>query len=273
MQANLSFLQAEEATALNCSKAWASLRRFESFYPDMNFGAELNEQYSNSRAQCLALCKAAAEASGLNEGIALDAILLLDRLMHHSQETFSEVHKLCLCLSLLSAFCLDMNCLSIQLRNAVSLMQLAKRAHPGSCLACSSLPLPECLDGVWNAQACMQQPLSHHLHASSILSSCLVLLYVNGMDAGCYTGSAHVHGHTTCNHKHAFCHMLRMCTAHCCCVCHAMLQQVWLMQAAIPQLIGSCLVLATRHGLDLPQPVLDLPVLADFVNVPTGQCS
>ena len=45
------------------------------------------------------------------------------------------------------------------------------------------------------------------------------------------------------------------------------------MQAAIPQLVGSCLVLATRHGLDLPQPFLDLPALADFVHVPIGQRS
>ena len=52
-----------------------------------------------------------------------------------------------------------------------------------------------------------------------------------------------------------------------------MLQQAfWLMQDAIPQLVGSCLVLATRHGLDLPQPVLDLPALADLVDVPIGQC-
>lgn len=100
MQANLNFLQAEEATALNCSKAWASLRQFESFYPYMSLNAELNEQYSNSRAQCLMLSKEAAEASGLNEGIALDAILLLDRLMHQRQEAFSEVHKLYLCICL-----------------------------------------------------------------------------------------------------------------------------------------------------------------------------
>lgn len=52
-----------------------------------------------------------------------------------------------------------------------------------------------------------------------------------------------------------------------------MLQKaVWRMQASISQLVGSCLVLAVRHGLDLPQPVLDLPALADSVNVPTGQC-
>lgn len=69
-------------------------------------------------------------------------------------------------------------------------------------------------------------------------------------------------------------HSTTCCTAHCCCAYHAVPQQVvWLMQAAISQLVGSCLVLATRHGLDLPQPVLDLPALADFVNVPIGQCS
>lgn len=94
MQANLSFLQAEEATALNCSRAWVSLRKFESYFPNMFFGAELNELYCSSRGQCLALSKGAAEASGLNEGIALDAILLLDRLMHQTQDAFSEVHKL-----------------------------------------------------------------------------------------------------------------------------------------------------------------------------------
>lgn len=94
MQANLSFLQAEEATALNCSKAWESLRKFESFYPNMVFGAKLDGQYSNNRAQCLVLSKQTAEALGLKEGIALDAILLLDRLMHQSQEAFSEVRQL-----------------------------------------------------------------------------------------------------------------------------------------------------------------------------------
>ena len=154
MQANLSFLQAEEATALNCSKAWASLRQFESFYPNMLFGAELNEQYSKSRTQCLTLSKEAAEASGLNEGIALDAILLLDRLMHHSQEAFSEVHKLCLCLLLLLTFCLCGKCLSVLLRDAVWLMLLALCLHPDSCLACGSLLLLWCQDGGRNAQTC-----------------------------------------------------------------------------------------------------------------------
>ena len=154
MQANLSFLQAEEATALNCSKAWASLRQFESFYPNMLFGAELNEQYSNSRAQCLMLSKDAAEASGLNEGIALDAILLLDRLMHHSQEAFSEVHTLCHCLFLLLTFCLCGKCLSVLSRIAIWLTLLAKRLHPGNCWACSSSLLPWYQDGSWNAQAC-----------------------------------------------------------------------------------------------------------------------
>lgn len=93
MQANLSFLQAEEATALNCSKAWASLRKFESCFPNMTFGAKLDEQYQSSRPQCLALSKQSAEAVGLNEGIALDAILMLDRLMHLGQEDFSQVSK------------------------------------------------------------------------------------------------------------------------------------------------------------------------------------
>ena len=45
-----------------------------------------------------------------------------------------------------------------------------------------------------------------------------------------------------------------------------------LMQADIPTLVGSCLVLATRFGLDQPQPVLDHTELADIVNVPAGQC-
>ena len=44
-----------------------------------------------------------------------------------------------------------------------------------------------------------------------------------------------------------------------------------LMQAAIPQLVASCLVLAVRYALDPPQPVLDLPALADLVTVPLGQ--
>lgn len=44
------------------------------------------------------------------------------------------------------------------------------------------------------------------------------------------------------------------------------------MQAAIPELVASCLVLAVRYALDLPQPVLDLPALADLVAVPTGNC-
>ena len=91
MQANLSFLQAEEATALNCSKAWASLRKFESYFPDMTFGAELDEQYRTCRPQCLALSKQSAEAVGLNEGIALDAVLMLDRLLHQRQQEISEV--------------------------------------------------------------------------------------------------------------------------------------------------------------------------------------
>lgn len=132
MQANLSFLQAEEATALNCSKAWESLRKFESFYPSMVFGAQLDEQYSNSRAQCLVLSKQTAEALGLKEGIALDAILLLDRLIHQSQEAFSEVHKLYhLCNFLL---CTYKQCACTCLRYSL-LIQLSKLYQPDSCLA------------------------------------------------------------------------------------------------------------------------------------------
>ena len=55
--------------------------------------------------------------------------------------------------------------------------------------------------------------------------------------------------------------------------CPPTLQQaLLLMQAAIPQLVGACLVLATRYGLDLPQPVLDSQALADLITVPIGQC-
>ena len=94
MQANLSFLQAEEATASNCSKAWTSLRQFESCFPTMTFGADLDEQYRSSRQQCLALAKQTAEGVGLSEGVALDAVLMLDRLMHQGQEAFSSVRNL-----------------------------------------------------------------------------------------------------------------------------------------------------------------------------------
>ena len=113
MQANLSFLQAEEATALNCSKAWASLRKFESFFPNMTFGAELNKQYCNNRGQCLTLSKQIAEASGLDQGIALDAILLLDRLMHRSQEAFSEAQAVPLLLLLCIYDCFACSPLSL----------------------------------------------------------------------------------------------------------------------------------------------------------------
>lgn len=102
MQANLTFLQAEEATALNCSKAWASLRKFESYFPSMTFGAELDEQYRTSRLQCVALSKESAGAVGLNQGIALDAILMLDRLMHQRQEAFSQVCQLSACFWLIT---------------------------------------------------------------------------------------------------------------------------------------------------------------------------
>lgn len=55
--------------------------------------------------------------------------------------------------------------------------------------------------------------------------------------------------------------------------CPPALQQavVLVMQAAIPQLVASCLVLAARYALDPPQPVLDLPALADLVTVSLGQ--
>ena len=133
MQANLSFLQAEEATALNCSKAWESLRKFESFYPNMVFGAELDDQYSNSRAQCLVLSKQTAEALGLKEGIALDAILLLDRLMHQSQEAFSEVHKLCHLCNFLLCTCKGCRCTCLRYTNL--LIQLEQCYEQDPCLA------------------------------------------------------------------------------------------------------------------------------------------
>ena len=157
---------------MNCSKAWTSLRQFESFYPNMNLGAELNEQYSSSRAQCLTLSKEAAEASGLNEGIALDAILLLDRLMHHSQEAFSQVHKLRLCLSLLSAICLYKNCLRIQLRklfgscswqNATTQIAVWPVAH------CPCLSVYMVFESGTGLRA---SALSHYLHASRASFHC-----------------------------------------------------------------------------------------------------
>ncbi len=43
------------------------------------------------------------------------------------------------------------------------------------------------------------------------------------------------------------------------------------MQDAVPELIGASLVLATRYGLDQPQPVVDTEALAALVNVPTGK--
>ena len=93
MQANLAFLQAEEATASNCSRAWASMRKFESFFPNVTIGADLDQQYLSSRPQCLALAKQLAESMGLSEALALDAVLMLDRLVHQSQDLFSQVGK------------------------------------------------------------------------------------------------------------------------------------------------------------------------------------
>ncbi len=43
------------------------------------------------------------------------------------------------------------------------------------------------------------------------------------------------------------------------------------MQDAVSDLVGASLVLATRYGLDQPQPVLDTEALAALVNVPTGK--
>ncbi|KAL0018366.1 hypothetical protein WJX77_002105 [Trebouxia sp. C0004] len=41
-------------------------------------------------------------------------------------------------------------------------------------------------------------------------------------------------------------------------------------QDAVSELVGASLVLATRYGLDQPQPVLDTEALAALFNVPTG---
>ncbi|DBB02768.1 TPA: hypothetical protein ACH3X1_013605 [Trebouxia sp. C0004] len=67
MQANLSFLQAEERTAANCSAAWSLLRTFESCFPNMEVGAQLNQQYLSSRPQCLTTAKQLADRLGLAE--------------------------------------------------------------------------------------------------------------------------------------------------------------------------------------------------------------
>lgn len=91
MQANLSFLQAEERTATNCSAAWTSLRTFESYFPNVKVGAQLNQQYLSSRPQCLTTAKQLADSLGLSEALAFDAILLLDRLLHHRSDLFNQV--------------------------------------------------------------------------------------------------------------------------------------------------------------------------------------
>ena len=95
MQANLSFLQAEESTASSCGRAWASLRKFESFFPNVTVGAQLDPQYLSNRSQCLALAKQLAESLGLTEALALDATLMLDRLVHQSPDVFSQVTCSC----------------------------------------------------------------------------------------------------------------------------------------------------------------------------------
>ena len=91
MQANLSFLQAEERTAANCSAAWTSLRTFESYFPNVKVGAQLNRQYLSSRAQCLTTAKQLADSLGLSEALAFDAVLMLDRLLHHRSDLFNQV--------------------------------------------------------------------------------------------------------------------------------------------------------------------------------------
>ena len=91
MQANLSFLQAEEHTAANCSAAWTSLRTFESYFPNVKVGAQLNQQYLSSRPQCLTTAKQLAASLGLSEALAFDAVLMLDRLLHHRSDLFKQV--------------------------------------------------------------------------------------------------------------------------------------------------------------------------------------
>ena len=91
MQANLSFLQAEERTASNCSKAWASLRTFESYFSTVQVDAKVDQQYMSSRPQCLDLAKQLADDLGLSAGLALDAVLMLDRLVHHRADLFTQV--------------------------------------------------------------------------------------------------------------------------------------------------------------------------------------
>ncbi len=93
MQANLSFLQAEERTAANCSAAWISLRTFESYFPNVKVGAQLNPQYLSSRPQCLTTAKQFADSCGLSEALAFDAILMLDRLLHHRSDLFNQVYR------------------------------------------------------------------------------------------------------------------------------------------------------------------------------------
>ena len=42
-------------------------------------------------------------------------------------------------------------------------------------------------------------------------------------------------------------------------------------QETVSEMVGASLVLATRCGLDQPQPLLDSEALAALVNVPTGR--
>lgn len=108
MQTNLTFLQAEESNAFRTSKAWDELRKLESYFPKVVVEAQLSEEYLSSRPQCLALAKQLAGASALSEGVALDAILMLDRLLCHQGELFSQVciasHASCSILSFWFAY-------------------------------------------------------------------------------------------------------------------------------------------------------------------------
>jgi len=91
MQAKLSFLQAEERTAFNCSKAWTLLRTFESYFSNMAVDAVLWQQYLSSRAQCLTTAKQLAGSLGLSGALASDAILMLDRLLRHRSDLFNHI--------------------------------------------------------------------------------------------------------------------------------------------------------------------------------------
>ncbi|KAL3130227.1 hypothetical protein ABBQ38_008524 [Trebouxia sp. C0009 RCD-2024] len=82
-----------------------------------------------------------------------------------------------------------------------------------------------------------------------------------------------LHGVTFVKRMHkTFLHIVQytMLGEHCACPATQQQAVLLVMQAAIPELVASCLVLAVRYALDPPQPVLDLPALADLVTVPIG---